>query len=159
MCQEWSDAEPALLSRCVEGSDVPNAPGMHTNFTCVLWIYRSCPISKLSGCVSPLIRIEAEQFVSGFSTQPVSLPHKCSTPASRTKSLTLHPSIPHTCMYTCTCTMTTNVTVTRIVRLRSVSCGCYENKLMTSTRPSLPLHFPRVLKLRTQGERESSLID
>ena len=22
MCQEWSDAEPALLSRCIEGSDV-----------------------------------------------------------------------------------------------------------------------------------------
>ena len=61
MCQEWSDAEPALLSRCIEGSDVLNAPGMHTNFTCVLWIYRSCPISKISGCVPQLIGIEAEQ--------------------------------------------------------------------------------------------------
>ena len=54
-------AEPALLSRCIEGSDVLNASGMHTKFTCILWIYRSCPISKLSGCVSQLIGIEAEQ--------------------------------------------------------------------------------------------------
>ena len=61
MCQEWSDAEPAPLSRCVERSDVPNASGMHRNFTCILWIYRSCPINKLSGCVSLLIRIEAKQ--------------------------------------------------------------------------------------------------
>ena len=60
MCQEWSDAETALLSRCIEGSDVLNASGMHTNFTCVLWIDRSCPISKISGCVSLLIGIEAE---------------------------------------------------------------------------------------------------
>ena len=59
MCQEWSDAEPALLSRCIERSDVLNAPGMHTNFTCVLWIYRSCFISKRD-CVLQLIGIEAE---------------------------------------------------------------------------------------------------
>ena len=42
-----NDAEPALLSRCIEGSDVLNASGMHTKFTCVLWIYRSCPLVRL----------------------------------------------------------------------------------------------------------------
>ena len=54
------------------------------------WIYRCCPISKLSGCVSLLISIKAEQVADGYSTQPVSLPHKCHTPASHTKSLTLN---------------------------------------------------------------------
>ena len=50
MCQEWSDAEPALLSRCIEGSDVLNASGI-----CTQILLASCGSTDLVPLVSLVV--------------------------------------------------------------------------------------------------------
>ena len=100
-----STIQSVLMERCVRErfnwvwneSDVPNPPDMCMDFTRVLWTYRSCPISKHSGCVSPLISTQAGQchewlqHATCISTPQVAF--------ADTISLTLHFSIPHTCTY------------------------------------------------------------